>query len=430
MNNEFLYLFVSFDLVNSTEYKSKNTDNNWIKIFNNFYDKTRIFFKKQFNNMLPMLWKYVGDEILFYIKIIDIDDLYNSLDKVSNTIEYIITELEKSNTQNMPKLSVKSSVWLANCSTYSENNENNNINITFTDENGNENKDFLGNYIDIGFRISKYVTARNIVVSAELAYLLSIMSPPKNTDNIRSKLKIVSFEILKGVWDKRAYPIIWYSNDWISIKDKFPYDEFIHSEIIKNINEDKLKSIDYLPKIIRELDKEEEIYHLKDLLDKIKNDNIIEEVSYSYHSKVEIHCVAILINRNRKILIAKRSKEKKFLPNIWEFGCSQLENDKYFFDVIYNTYYKEFNIKITYLDEENPIGTYRFLSNGIKKQGIIFYAETECDENCCELIASKHSEYKWISEEEINTIEDDEIVENGKERIKKVFSIYSNRNKA
>lgn len=431
MNNEYLYLFVSFDLVNSTEYKSKNTNDDWIKIFKNFYDTTKFFFGKQFNNILPILWKYVGDEILFYMRVTDIDEVYNSLDKVVNTINHIKEELSELNNQTTPKLSVKSTVWIANCVPYIEdknvNNENKNFEFIFVDENGNENKDFLGSYIDIGFRISKYVTSGNIVVSAELAYLLSIISPPKNSKDIRNKLKIVSFEILKGVWDKRAYPIIWYSNDWEETKNKFPYDEFMHSDIIRNINEDKIKPIEYLYNVIDELDKKDEIYHLKGLLDNIKNGHIIEKVSRSYHSKVEMHCVAIVINKNGKILIAKRSKNKNFLPDIWEFGCSQLENNKYFYDVIYSTYLDEFNIKISYLDENNPIGTYKFSSNGIKKQGIIFYAETECNENDCKLIDLKHSEYKWITENEISDIEDNEIVENGKYNIKKVFEKYKSR---
>ena len=66
---------------------------------------------------------------------------------------------------------------------------------------------------------------------------------PKITD----RLKVVALEELKGVWEGRSYPIIWYYPDWDNCEKSFDYDEDIKNEIIKNIS--GKKNIDFLEKV-------------------------------------------------------------------------------------------------------------------------------------------------------------------------------------
>ena len=56
----FVYLFCSFDIVESTYLKSINPQ--WAKLFNQFYDSSLRDLEKQGFEF----WKYVGDEVLFY----------------------------------------------------------------------------------------------------------------------------------------------------------------------------------------------------------------------------------------------------------------------------------------------------------------------------------------------------------------------------
>lgn len=430
MNNEFLYLFISFDLVNSTEYKSKYP-NKWPEIFSEFYSIVEQECKYKFDNADVNIWKYVGDEILLYIFINDKEVLYNSLSYIDEILSTSITkvkafsdDLNKDMTPyiNKVELSIKSTVWIANLIDNTKDNiDCKNVIIYPKDT---TSKDFLGNYIDTGFRISKFVTSGHIVISAELAYLLINMQKPYDSNLISDNLKIVGYEYLKGIWNEKAYPIIWYCKDWKNIK--FKYDEHINSKIIENIKYNKVDNISEIESISKQVEKNDEFYKLVTLLNEISDKKPLEK---KMHPLVELHIAAVVINKkNNKIFIAKRSEKKDRLQNIWEFGCFQLSTNKTFEEELKNGYKKEFNIELSYADCDNPIGT--FIVKDTSIQGIIFYAETECDENCCQLINSKHTEYKWISKEEVDTVKDDEIVDKGKERIKKVFSIYSDKNKS
>jgi hypothetical protein len=80
-------------------------------------------------------------------------------------------------------------------------------------------RDFLGPEIDAGFRISKFALRRRLVVSAELSCLL--FRERAAYTGIEKQLKIVSFQILKGVWTGRHYPIVWYERDWPNIAKTF-----------------------------------------------------------------------------------------------------------------------------------------------------------------------------------------------------------------
>ena len=64
--------------------------------------------------------------------------------------------------------------------------------------------EFLGNDIDAGFRIKKETENRRMVISFELAYILA-----KDTDYLKN-IHIITYKTLRGIWQNRLYPIIWY----------------------------------------------------------------------------------------------------------------------------------------------------------------------------------------------------------------------------
>jgi len=101
--------------------------------------------------------------------------------------------------------------------------------------------------MDIGFRITKYSSRQKITLSAEYAYLLYHLSKPTGSSKIDDKLKIVAFKELRGIWNGRLYPIVWYYPDWDNIESSFDYDEHITNDIVKNIS--KKKDIRYLEKV-------------------------------------------------------------------------------------------------------------------------------------------------------------------------------------
>ena len=68
-----------------------------------------------------------------------------------------------------------------------------------------ETEDFLGPDIDTGFRIGKCTQPGMLVVSVEMAELLS--EAPGDVNPMIGK--IVGWEELKGVWNDKRYPVIW-----------------------------------------------------------------------------------------------------------------------------------------------------------------------------------------------------------------------------
>ena len=262
-----IYLFISFDLVDSTVFKTKIENKSiWQYVIFYFYDtfniaKTTIL-KKMF------VWKYIGDEIILCAKIDSIDELQDIPKKAFELQNKISKEIQE---RFKIKLDIKGALWLApvvyydrgqieefnkNAKSKGSNRIKNNIykNIKIILNNGLvPTYDFLGPDIDTGFRIAKYAYKNKIILSAEYAYLLL-----KQLDEAeKKKIKIVSFEHLKGVWDDRAYPIIWYYNDWSNINDDFEYDEYKKNNIIRDIK--NRKDLSYLETVFKQLTKLDEI---------------------------------------------------------------------------------------------------------------------------------------------------------------------------
>src|SRR5688572_13821488 len=67
-----LFAFFSFDLVESTRYKSQ-AGNRWLLVTKQFYE----IIEDQLSKRLPQvrLWKYVGDELLLYKRISKLEHL-------------------------------------------------------------------------------------------------------------------------------------------------------------------------------------------------------------------------------------------------------------------------------------------------------------------------------------------------------------------
>lgn len=167
------YLFFSFDLVNSTLFK--NNQDNWIDVFQFFYDQCLSQVKSIFLDDAT-LWKMTGDEVLFYILVNSYDELYQSPKKIFQIMENLISYLHENYPKTRSFLSVKSTLWAAlvhNIDTQNEVQNKRNFAINTTIMNfGIPGLDFLGLDIDIGFRISKFASQGKLVVDAKLACLL------------------------------------------------------------------------------------------------------------------------------------------------------------------------------------------------------------------------------------------------------------------
>lgn len=426
------FLFISFDLVNSTAFKSLHP-NKWPMVFNRFYELVENHVLKRFTN--SRVWRYAGDEILFYVQINAYEDFYNAPKDALDVIRLVTEALNNRYPYTKNILYLKSTLWIAEA-TYiksqelSENEQNvNNLIINF-DINDRKNIDFLGADIDLGFRISKFALREKVVLSAELALLLyrarGIIEHECDYD-VTENIRIVSYERLKGIWGERHYPIIWYHDSWDDPEKMFFYDDHYSSEIVKrlvsgNFNDDM--KIKRLKKIFKDINNNK-VERLIELFKELPEFTISQSVSQ--YNLAELHCVAICFNEEGKVLLGKRPASKRRFPGIWEFGCGQLKKSQTFEECLEESYKEDFFAELDFFTELVPVSTYLIEDKleGRKIPGIMFIAQVKNPEEV-ESNYSKvnHSAIDWFDPKDIDSVCEDDYVDGFKDTIKKAFAAW------
>lgn len=271
-----LYVFFSFDLVNSTAYKVVKKEK-WPVVFAHFYQVLKKEMKQGFPDV--KVWKYIGDEILFFKELDTRASLFEIIPTASEVLANTLKHLDSLFQEDFKGLSLKGAIWCAPVTVMrgeelknlqkekAQNIENIALDLLYDEH---TLRDFIGPDIDIGFRISNYVEKEKLVISCDFAYLLLIAEPPLDykvkKDELVKNLKIVSYEDLKGIWTDRYYPIIWYHDNWKSITDTFEYDDRFKSPIIDNIYRKQTDNLEELKKIFDQLGIIEEKEKLLEIL--------------------------------------------------------------------------------------------------------------------------------------------------------------------
>lgn len=255
------YFFISYDVVNSTRLKSLCPE--WRDAISSFYEEVR---KLNSSLLEASIWKYIGDEVVMYKNICDLGSICDTLLNAFEALNILNKAMKawECNSINRNLLAVKGTVWCASVESVGTNSRNIGLPLkTSVLEEGKglteqDNLDFIGPDIDIGFRIAKFATRGRMVVSSDLALLVhNCITISKDRDKpfykeMRDKMRIVSLENLKGVWHDRPYPIVWYENNWNQVDDSFEYDEYISSTIIRGLKDKEAKQIQDLEKIYKD----------------------------------------------------------------------------------------------------------------------------------------------------------------------------------
>ncbi len=202
--------------------------------------------------------------MLYYAKITAISQLLDVLRSLCEKANQLTDELRKmvyadsSSNYAEDLIGVKTAIWMASFSGSEEalNSKLEHIN----------NIDFAGVNMDEGFRMSKCVIQNKIIVDPKIAFIISLIGYGLNKsssgeliENLKTKsqknlsaddlyelffdkqdqtikdsvnyikdsfarsannLRMIGYEECKGVWNKRKYPIIWYSENWNDTKNK------------------------------------------------------------------------------------------------------------------------------------------------------------------------------------------------------------------
>lgn len=382
-NTESCYLFASFDLCNSTKFKTLHPSN-WASALDIFYrtiiDRMVTDASHEFQ-----VWKYVGDEVLFFTELREKDSLRSIIDQIYNGLHQTIERIKESFPEAKDILSVKAVAWCALVEPYrydeggnakNEKGERNRyLNYKLNLENSftSTSYDFAGPEIDLGFRLGGHTFAKRLLISGELASLVyeEIENNKKN-----DCLRIVGYEGLKGIWSDRRYPIIWYEDNWDKLKIPYAYDDRF---MCKHIDEIINKS----PGII----KDDELTHIYDSVNRL---NLIDAFKKAKAStpdggknervasrfKIEIHFVAVCFTKDgKKVLVGKRKKDKLEFPGVWEFGCAQPKPREDVSDCLKRCYQIDFNIEIELCMDDGeliPLIDYNFVREGQPVFGIRF----------------------------------------------------------
>ena len=105
-----IYMFFSFDLVNSTQFKTKYK-NKWPIVFDEFYTNITKAMIEQVNG--SVVWKYIGDEVLFYKKIDCKKDLFIHLPTLLKIKTDVMDKINKKVNESRGNLYLKTCVWIA-----------------------------------------------------------------------------------------------------------------------------------------------------------------------------------------------------------------------------------------------------------------------------------------------------------------------------
>lgn len=231
-------LFMSVDLVGSTAFKAKHRDRRegnepypvWLNRTRSFYRQfpqiltehysghlTTFEGNEFFKDRSPKVWKTVGDEIIFCIRIVCLEHLACCILAFTKALSTYGTSI---NGQE-PELDVKGCAWIAsfpapNVTVASASR----LSIDGTqsvvgDQLGEDDEkradvtpgeyDFLGKQIDTGFRIAKFAQRHELALSIDLVWLLTIL---KHLGLVDFQFTYRGREHLKGVINGVPYPVI------------------------------------------------------------------------------------------------------------------------------------------------------------------------------------------------------------------------------
>lgn len=200
-------LFMSVDLNKSTDFKKnyfkkdlpKNAE--WALYFQSFYNDFTENFFAQFDKTKrvakPSIWKCLGDEVIYYVKITDSEDVEIYVDCLMKAIRFYNASLSDKQKKKLP---CQGTVWGAGFPI-----RNRTIKTPTTRGKKviyDEVNDFIGFDMDLGFRISKHSKPERLVVSLPIAYILSL--------NHYDRLRYYDAVDIKGIGQQ--YPIFWVSS--------------------------------------------------------------------------------------------------------------------------------------------------------------------------------------------------------------------------
>lgn len=187
-----LRLFLSADLAGSTAFKQNSSAVEWQLFFKGFYDQLPTYVDKEFyrDSHRLALWKTIGDEIVFSAELKSAEDAGRMIEAFRRGA----ARYRKDITTPPRGLDLKCAGWTAGFPLG---------NLEVILQGGGGLVDYIGPGMDIGFRLVKEASPRRLMLSVELAYILSLPAFPDPAIRVGRSVD------LKGVGKGHRYPALW-----------------------------------------------------------------------------------------------------------------------------------------------------------------------------------------------------------------------------
>jgi class 3 adenylate cyclase len=200
-----LRIFLSADLAGSTAFKQASEAEEWQKFFLQFYRQLPAYVEKRkttFSYAAKLvLWKTVGDEIVFSMELTSHNEAPACVAAFRLAVaEYrreVVESFKSTDKRFQTGVDIKCAGWTAGFPV-------GNLVVQLP---GNQ-IDYIGPGMDIGFRLVKEASPRRMLLSVELAFLLTLQSRTQTSPGIY----IDGGMQLKGVAKGRPYPCLWLDN--------------------------------------------------------------------------------------------------------------------------------------------------------------------------------------------------------------------------
>ncbi len=182
-----VYLFYSFDLVESSRLKAqKFAQFNWVELFQHFHSSCRKLIASR-GVEHAVVWKYLGDEILFYQRVGNALEVEQTIRAIDRTLSALTQELNESEKYSAAAeyISFRAIAWLAPVLSISHGvtakmaqlmAQLEDLKLVPEDQmiHDRENHivDFLGPKTDAGFQLAASARPERITISAEIADFL------------------------------------------------------------------------------------------------------------------------------------------------------------------------------------------------------------------------------------------------------------------
>ena len=135
--------------------------------------------------------------------------------------------------------------------------------------------------------------------------------------------------------------------------------------------------------------------------------------------KIEVHVGCICFDKE-KVLILKRSEERKLFPGVWECGGGQVWTGEGFEEAVQRQLLEEAGISVNIVC---PVAIYQIDVSGDEQRkipGMYFACTFEGYEyGDRPKLSREHTEWKWVTLEEL---EDYDLIPGLEEQIKKAYS--------